>query len=442
MIRNTLNPNCTRRSFLKGTAATIAAPLILRSGMLGAESPSNRISVGIIGTGRQSHVINVPQFLRSNRATVTAVCDVDRWRMEQERDQVNNFYAEANGNSSYDGCMMYDDFRELLAQDDIDAVMISSPDHWHVPMGIAALRAGKHASIEKPLSTCIAHGRMLCDVAKETGLVTRTDSEFRSLPNFWKAVEIVRNGRIGQLQEVRVSAPGDSEPVGNPEPMDIPDGLNYDLWLGPAPEAPYTELRVHPPNQMRVRPGWLRISDYTNGMISNWGSHLNDIVQWANNSDRSGPVSVSGTGSFSEGLWDTITAFDLEYSYANGVKLHYTMGGAPTVAFRGSEGWIRVGYPDAIEASNPDWLEESPGDDELDLSGTMEDKEDFLHAIQTGGETIKPVEVGHRTVSLCQIGLIAVQVARPLRWNPDIEQFEDDEEANALLQHPIRCDWL
>ncbi len=433
---------CTRRSFLKGSAAVLAAPLILRSGMLGAEAPSNRISVGIIGTGRQSHLINVPQFLNNDRCLVTAVCDVDRWRMAQERDQVNAHYAEAFDNGGYDGCRMYDDFRELLARDDIDAVMISSPDHWHVPMSIAALRAGKHASIEKPISTCIAHGRLLCDVAEESGLVTRTDSEFRSLPNFWQAVELVRNGRIGTLEEIQVMSPADSEPVGNPDPMPVPEELNYDLWLGPAPEAPYTEHRVHPPGQLRVRPGWLRISDYTNGMISNWGAHLVDIAQWANDSDNTGPVSVEGSGAFSEGLWDTIVDFDLTYQYANGVRMQYRMGGTPGVAFRGSEGWVRTAYPGVIEASNPDWLEERPGDGELDLSDTMEDKEDFLHAIQTGGRPLKPAEVGHRTISICQIGLIAAQLDRPLKWDPEAERFEDDNEANALLEHPIRGDWL
>ena len=430
----------SRRTFLK-TVGAATAPLIIPARVFGAEAPSNRITVGIIGAGRQSHHVNVPQFLNSPHAQIVAVCDVDAWRAETEKAQVEAHYARQTG-QSYAGCAVYRDFRDILARDDIDAVMISSPDHWHVPMGIAAARAGKHISVEKPLSTCIAHGRLLSDAVDHHGVTSRTDSEFRSLPEMWRAVECVLNGRIGPLTHMKVGVPGDSDPIGMPPEMPVPEELDYDLWLGPAFEKPYTEQRVHPVQDLRSRPGWLRISDYTNGMVSNWGTHLNDIAQWANGTDYTGPVSVEGTGAFSEGLWDTIVEFKLHYTYANGVTLEYEMGRSPGIEFQGEGGWIRTMYRGEVTASDPAILREEKDAEDIDLSGTLSDKEDFLQAIRTGAETLQPIEVGHRTVSLCQIGLIAIQVGRKLEWDPAAERFVNDAEANALLDISVRGDWL
>jgi len=433
----------SRRSFLKRSAVAavgVAGPMILPSRVFGAEAPSNRITVGMIGVGRQARFANLPQLIALPDVQVVAVCDVDSWRVEQAKASVNETYAKQSG-VTYEGCPTYGDFRELLARKDIDAVMISAPDHWHVPIGIAAAKAGKHFSCEKPLSTCIAHGRKLCEAAKAAGVVTRTDSEFRSLRIMQQAVECVRNGRIGKLQRIHSNSPVDSEPIGNPAPMPVPEELNYDLWLGPAADAPYTVQRVHPVKELKERPGWLRVSDYTNGMIANWGSHLNDIVQWAHNSDRSGPVSVKGTGQFSEGLWNTIVGFDVTYEYADGVTLNYTMGGEATIRFEGSDGWVNVQYPDKIEASKPEILKEPLGAGDVDLSGTLSDKADFVNAIKTRGETLEPVEVGHRTVSLCQIGLIAIQCGRTLRWDPEKERFSNDDGANGMLERAVRGEW-
>lgn len=433
----------SRRDFLKRTAAATSGfvgPMIVPASVLGSAAPSNRTTVGMIGVGRQAFYANLPQFLSMPDVQVVAVCDVDAWRMDQTKAHIEAAYAKRTG-TAYAGCAAFGDFRDLLARPDIDAVMISTPDHWHVPIGIAAARAGKHFSCEKPLSTCIAHGRMLCDAAKKAGVVTRTDSEFRSLRVMQQAVESVRNGRIGKLQRIHSNSPEDTKPVGTPEAMPVPAELNYDLWLGPAKEAPYTEQRVHAPRVLKERPGWLRVSDYTNGMIANWGSHLNDIAQWAHNSDRSGPVSVEGTGQFSEGLWDTIVGFDVTYEYADGVVLHYTMGGGPFIRFEGSDGWVLVKYPETIEASAPEILKDPLGSGELDLKGTLSDKADFIQAIKSGGETLEPVEVGHRTVSLCQIGLIAVQSGKKLRWDPETEKFSDEENMNAMLNREVRGDW-
>lgn len=432
----------TRRGFLK-TGVVLAGtitPCFRGATAAEAPGPNSRITIGMIGVGRQAVQINLQQFFASPNAQVVAVCDVDSWRCEHARDRVDQFYSKKVGNT-YTGCSMHHDFREVLARQDIDAVMISTPDHWHIPIGLAAARAGKHFSVEKPLSTAIAHGRLLCETAKQKGVITRTDSEFRSVPVMWKAVQCVRNGRIGVLQRIHTYVPEDTKPVGNPESMPVPKELDYDFWLGPAPEKPYTEKRVHKPHDIGERPGWLRISDYTNGMISNWGSHMNDIAQWANNTDRSGPVSVEGTGTFSEGLWDTITGFKVHYAYANGVTLDYEMGPEALIELHGTDGWIKAWYPDRIEASNPAILSDVTSG-EQDLSTTLSDKEDFLNAIRSGKESLEPVEVGHRTVSLCQIGLIAVQLGRKLAWDPEKERFMNDDEANARLDRPVRGDWL
>ena len=436
----------SRRRFLKTgagiAAAGLLAPSIVPARVLGANAPSNRITIGIIGCGRQEIIVNTPQFLSAPDAQILAVCDVDRWRAEENRDQIEAHYGAERNSNNYAGCDVYEDFRELLARDDIDAVMISAPDHWHAPMGIHAANAGKHVCIEKPISTALAHGRLLANAVAENGVVSRNDSEFRSIRRMWKAVELVRNGYIGELEHMISHVPEDSEPIGRPAPMPAPPELNYPLWLGPAPGAPYTEQRVHPPKQVRARPGWLRISDYTEGMITNWGTHLNDIVQWANGTDRSGPVSVEGAGAFSEGLWDTIVEFKVHYEYANGVTLEYEMGRDPGVEFRGSEGWLRVPYRGDVEASDPAILDMEPTGDGLDLSDTMGDKEDFLHAIKTGRETLQPAEAGHRTCSLCQIGLIAVRLGRKLTWDPESETFPGDDEANTMLDRPTRGDWF
>lgn len=435
----------SRRTFLKGAAAAsaaAAAPMIVPSSVFGASAPSERITVGMIGYGRQAHHVNIKQLLKSPNAQVVAVCDVDAWRAKEGQRVIEKYYGDAAG-TDYKGCAVYEDFRELLARDDIDAVMSSTPDHWHVPVGLAAAKAGKHISSEKPLTTAVAHGRLLCDTVKECGVITRTDSEFRSLPVYWQAAERVRNGHIGKLERIEVNAPGDSPPVGTPDPMPAPEELNYGLWLGPAFEKPYTLHRVHPRKTLDSRPGWLRISDYTNGMIANWGSHLNDVAQWGHDTERTGPVKVKGTGGFSEGLWDTITDFKVRYEFADGVTHEYTMGGnKATVKWIGSGGWIQVTYGNTIEASDPAILATPLKAGEEDLSGTLSDKEDWLRAIKTGKESLNPFEVGHRTNTIAQIGLIAVITGKELAWDPVAEQFTNDDEANSMLDRPVRGDWL
>jgi hypothetical protein len=222
--------------------------------------------------------------------------------------------------------------------------------------------------------------------------------------------------------------------------MPVPEGLDYDLWLGPAPEAPYTEKRVHSPRDLLARPHWMRISDYTNGMIANWGAHLNDIAQWANGTERTGPVEIEGRGEFSKGLWNTITSFEVRYVYANGVELRYALG-RPHVRFEGTAGWVEAEWPDKLTASAPGLLGEKIVSDEVTRAALRSDKEDFIHAIKTGRPTLESAEVGHRTASLCQLGLIAVTLGAKLRFDPERETFPDDNAACALLASSKRAPW-
>jgi len=430
-----------RRDFIKsaamGTAGAITMPTIVPSYLLDRRSPANRINVAVIGIGRQTVSPNIPQFLKSENAQIVAVCDVDAWRLANGQKQVNDYYSQQKG-SAYKGCDAYTDFREVLVRKEVDAVMIATPDHWHIPMAIEAARAGKHISLEKPISTCIEHGRQLVKAIKKYGVITRNDSEFRPLPKFSKAIELVRNGRIGKIQRIYVAVPaelsGDSL---KPEPtMPVPEELNYDMWLGPAFEAPYTEKRVHA-IKAYGRPGWMRVGSYCNGMISNWGAHLMGIVQWGNNTEYTGPVSIEGTGEFDRGLWNTLNKFDIKYKYANGVEVFFKIE-RPYVRFEGSDGWIEVEYPDKLSASSQAILDSRPGPGEISFSNLLSDKEDFLQAVKTGKQSFEPLETAHRTISMCQLGLIAIQTGSTLTWNPETEEITGDNAASAMLNVPIR----
>jgi predicted dehydrogenase len=383
--------------------------------------------------------VNLPGLLAVPAAQVVAVCDVDSWRLEEARRAVEAHYAALADRGGWRGCSTHRDFREVLARADVDAVMIATPDHWHVPMGIEAARAGKHVSIEKPLTIGVAEGRALCDAVAKAGVVSRTDSEFRSLRPFARAAELVRNGRIGKLHTIRTGLPVDTPGVPPQPDMPVPPELDYERWLGPAPDAPYTEKRVHGRHDLASRPGWMRISDYADGMIANWGTHLNDVAQWANGTETSGPVEVEAEGEFSKGLWDTVVRFEARYRYASGVRL-VCRSETPGIRFEGEGGFIRVDYPDRITAEPSSVLDSAIGPGEVRLAQQLSDKADFIGAILEMRATLEPVEVGHRTATISQIGLVAMQVGGTLRWDPARERFLDDNAANARLTRPQR-DW-
>ncbi|HYW43796.1 MAG TPA: Gfo/Idh/MocA family oxidoreductase [Bryobacteraceae bacterium] len=420
-----------RRAFVCGTA-----PLFLPASVFGRKAPSNRITVGVIGVGRQTVTVNLKQFLAMPDVQVVAVCDVDAWRLANARQQVEESYARQTGAGVYKGCRTFRDSNELLADKSIDAAFIGAPDHWHVPLSVAAIQAGKDVSCEKPLTRFIAEGRQLSDLAAKHKRVFRNDSEFRSLENFHRAVELVRNGRIGKLHTIRSGVPGTD--VGcPPQPdMPVPDGLDYERWQGPAPRAPYTEKRVHPPKSYD-RPGWMRHTYYCDGMVTNWGAHLNDIVQWGNNTERTGPVEVEARGAFppAGSFWNVMLTFEAEYRYANGVRLYYKTD-SPYVRFEGAEGWILAEYNKPLLASPAAILDSKIREDEIRFP-FKSDKQDFIDAVKTRGQTLEDAEVGHRTMSVNHLANIAVKVGERLQWDPAKERFTNSETANAFVKKAI-----
>ena len=442
-----VSPAVSRRGFLRRAALTVAAfgaaPLILPRDLLGADAPSKKVTVGVIGTGRQTQHINLPGFLTLDNCRVVAVCDVDAWRLEGAKAQVEAHYALEKTSGTYKGCATFRDYRELLARPDIDAVFVSTPDHWHVPMALAAMKAGKDVSCEKPLSLSIHEGRVLADTAKRLQRVTRTDSEFRSLKLFHHAAECVRNGRIGNLRRIFTGTPKEEMKPLQPHPAPVPPELDYDLWLGPAPAPAYCEQRVHPRHDISGRPGWMQNRDYCEGMICNWGAHLNDIAQWAHNSDHTGPVEVEARGEYPplDSLRNVLLNFQAHYRYADGVELTYAMD-RPYIRLEGDEGWIEMPYGSPkLLASDPKIIAPPAGTNWTSFV-RKQDKEDFVDAVLSRGTTMEDFETGHRTLSICQMAHIAIQLGgKKLKWDPATETF-DNADANRLLSRKSwRAPW-
>jgi predicted dehydrogenase len=436
-----------RKEFIKRSGITAAAgliiPTIVPSSVFGKNAPSNRIGIGMIGVGRQAVSANLENgFLKLDNCQVIAINDVDSWRLENAAKVINKAYSAKTG-TNYSGVKSYDDYRGLIAHKGVDAVMVSTSDHWHSPAAIAAVLAGKHVSVEKALSVSYSHSKALVEAVKMKGVANRLDSEFRSLEPFWKTIEIVHNGVIGKLINVKVGVPAElSGSALGPQPeMPIPKELNYDMWLGPAFTAPYNVNRVHDPHTIDTRPGWLRNEDYSNGMIVNWGAHLCDIALWGMKKEVELPVSVSGTGSFSKGLWNSIESFNLNYKYADGLTMNYIID-QPYVKFEGDKGWIKVTYPDKMEASDPSILKYKPGPNEISYKDTLTDKADFLRAIETGKKAFEPLEVGHNVYFTTLMGLISIKQGVELNWDKTAMKFTGNSAANAMLNRPFRETWL
>jgi hypothetical protein len=392
----------------------------------------------MIGTGRQAVHANLKNgFLKLDNCRVIATNDVDQWRMNNASKIINEAYSKDG--KSYKGVKEYDDYRDLIAHKDVDAVMVSTPDHWHAPATIAAAIAGKHVSMEKAFTLAPAWGKAVVEAVKAKGVTGRLDSEFRSIREMNRAVELVHNKLIGELVEVEVGVPGElnGSALGPQPTIPVPKELNYDMWLGPAFPAPYTMKRVHEPGTIDSRPGWLRISDYCNGMITNWGAHLNDIALWGMKKEFENPVTIEGNGTFDRGIWHTINAFNVSYTFTDGMKLKYKID-VPFVKFVGKEGWIRIDYPDKLTASNSSILNFEPGANDVSYKDTLSDKADFLRGIETGNPTLEPLEVGYNVYLLTMMGLISITLGSKLTWDQNAGQFVNDNAANAMLTHPFR----
>jgi len=447
----------SRRKFSQRAAAVAAAPFVVPSsalGLAGTVPPSNRIAIGFIGVGSHGVGRNLRGFLKYADAQAVAVCDVDSQRRDSAKQLVEKHYAEATSQGSYKGCAAHADFRDLIARDDVDAVMNSTPDHWHVIPSIAAAKAGKDVMCEKPLTLTVAEGRALSDTMIRYNRIFQTASENRSIPSFHRMCELVRNGRIGRLKKIHVELPGGrwvrpAGPVLPPpgvdqekwmkeafhKPCPVPKGFDYDMWLGQAPEAPYCPARCH----------WnfRYVLDYSGGMLTDWGAHIIDVAQWGNDTEGTGPVEVEGRGEFpQEGIFNTATQFRCRYKYANGVELVISSR-SPAIRFEGTEGWIAMdGWAKGLQAEPASVLDSRIGPDETHLyTRPADEHRNFLDCVKSRKPCYAPAEIGHRTITIAHIGNIAMMLGRKLAWDPDTERFVDDVEANRMLSRPMRPPW-
>ena len=426
-----------RRRFLKQAAATSAAaigfPYIVPASALGAAghvAPSNRTTLGFIGMGKMMRG-HVGSFLNRGRCHALAVCDVESIRLGQQQKRVDDYYAKRDGKGSYKGCAAYKDFRELVARDDIDAVVIATPDHWHALVSIAAMKSGKDVYCEKPLTLTINEGKAVVKVARQYGRVFQTGSQQRSWPEFHRACELVRNGRVGKVHTVHVNVGGPPIECNLPA-QPVPEGLDWDFWLGPAPWRPYN-ADIAPGLAFRGWPNFRAYRDYAGGGMTDIGAHHFDIAQWGLGMDGTGPVEVTPPNGKDVEL--------LTYRYANGVILHHGgASGRAGIEFKGTEGRVLVnrGY---IGTDPKHLLDEPIGPNETRLYHTRDHHGNWLDCIRTRGKPIADVAIGHSSVTVCHLGNLAYWLKRPLKWDPVAEEFIDDDEANRVLQRPMRSPW-
>ena len=430
----------SRRRMLKVAASAIAAPYIVPASVFGAEAPSNRITIGCIGTGRMG-TGDLHDVIGRPGVQIVAACDVDKKRVANAKRIVESYYGARSAAGTYKGCATYGDYRELIARGDVDVVQIVTPDHWHAMPAIAAAKAGKDIFIQKPLTYSLEEGRILSQTVKRYGRILQVGSQQRSEANFRFGCELVRNGRIGKLVAVKVGLPTDPAGVAR-GPMPVPEWLDYEFWLGPALWFPYTEERVHPAD-INDRPGWLRVQEYCLGMITGWGAHHNDIAQWGMGTEYTGPVEVEAEAEYpADGVWDVHTNFRIEYTYASGVKVICAddKRNRAGVTFEGTEGWVYVDRG-KIDASPKSLLQSVIGANEVQLYRSAHHKQNFLDCVRTRKEPIAPVEVAHRSCSVCILGSIAMKLGRKLKWDPGRERFVGDEEANRMLGRAYRGAW-
>jgi len=455
----------SRRGFLKtglGAVAAMGFPAIVPSSVFGQYAPSKRINIGCIGAGRISRGHDMAMLLPYDRAKIMAVCDLDAHRVEDGKKLINDFYAKKTG-AACEGVTGYANYHDLLANKDIDAVVVSTPDHWHALIGVDAVRACKDVYLQKPASLTIAEGRALSNAVQASGRILQIGSQQRSTVQFRYAAELVRNGRIGDLQRVEVGLPGDPA-GGDKTPMPVPDWFNYEMWLGETPYKYYTVDRVHPQTGYD-RPGWLRCRQFGAGMITGWGAHHIDSAHWGMNTEYTGPLEIWGHADFPDhGLWDVHGPFKTEAIYApNDVSssgIHMSVSGdyANGIKFYGSKGWIFVSRGNeqvtksdpvaklndvtALASSDPAIIKSVIGADEIHLHESKEQHGNWLECIISRKEPVSPVEMGHRACSTCLIHDMAMVLKRKLYWDPVKERFNNDDEANSMLSRPQRSPYM
>jgi len=421
----------SRRTFIKnglsGVFSLAVAPMIVRSRALAADAASKKITLGFIGLGAHGYGVNLLSFLQQDDCKVLAVCDVFASRRARAREETEKRYGTS-------GCKEFADFRDLIAQPDIDAVVISTPDHWHVPMALMALEAGKMIFCEKPTLT-IAEGRELATGVAKKNAMFAVGLEDRAVIHYHKLCEIVRNGGIGSLERIRVDLP--TKPIiPKEDPVPVPADLDFDLWLGPAPQRAYSPRLTAPEV-------WRQIRDFSGGALTDWGAHFVDTAQVANFSEDTGPVAVSGKGIIpSDSFNDVPQTFELAYTYANGVVLE-VKAASPSIRFEGSKGWVEcTGWAGRMAASDPQLLRAK-----FDAATNRlwprrpREQRDFLDSIKSGRPPMYTAEALQRLSTTLHVGAISMELGRPLKWDPKTELF-DDAQANALRSRTRRNDWM
>ena len=438
----------SRRSILKQAAtASVGAltfPYIVPASALGKgdkPAPSNRIVMGTIGTGGQGRG-NMGRLMKFPEVQMVAVCDVDANQRDKARDEVNKKY----GNND---CETYNDFRELVARDDINAVIVGTPDHWHALTAIAAAEAGKDIYCEKPLTNSVGEGKALVEAVRANKVILQTGSQERSGPNARFACELVRNGRIGKLHTIQINLPcsdGHHKEVlkrnANPSPAQPkPEHFDYDFWLGHTPKVGYHQDRCH---------FWWRFNlAYGGGEMTDRGAHIIDLAQLGNGTDDTNPVEFSAKGkrcTEDKCLYNTFMEYEFECKYSNGVTMVGSSSGQRGLKFIGSDGWIFIKIHGAkLEAEPKSLLDEKIGDDEIRLGRVSGDgprhHKNFLDAVKSRHQPMAHVEIGHRTGSICHLNNIAMITGRKLKWDPAAEQIIDDPGANDLLTPKMRPPW-
>ncbi len=442
-----MNKQISRRDFLKSSAAAAAAvslPTIIPATAFGA---NDKVTLGCVGLGIQG-MGNMQTFRGNTDVKVVAVCDVHDAQLARGKKAVDDFYGNQD-------CATFKDFRELMQRKDLDAVQITAPDHWHVLMALEAVRRGKHMYCEKPVGWSVRAAQALRKAVKASNVVFQFGTQQRSTGQFRRACELVRNGKIGKLQTILVGVPGSwTYPKQDAEP--VPKELDYPMWLGPAPLAPYCYQRCRPYSKGQGWGGysiWYCISDYCLGMIGNWGVHHLDIAQWGNNTDVSGPTEIAGSGMFPKDmLTDCATHWQVENRYANGVTLIHMddatarkhplqkNGHGHGVLFLGSEGWIHVDRQ-GMDAEPKSLIKLQTGPDELHLFKSTNHHVNFIDAVRGLTKPAAPIESAVCSDILCNLEQIAIKLNRKLRWDPAQESFLNDDEANKLLDRPMHNGW-
>jgi predicted dehydrogenase len=422
----------SRRQVLGAAAGAVAFPYIVPSSVFGAAAPSGKITMGCIGVGSQGSG-NMNGFLdKKDDARILAVCDVDKGHRDAAKRRVDEKY----GNSD---CATYHDFRELIARDDIDALSLALPDHWHSIPVIMAARAGKDMYGEKPLARTIHEGKMMVEAVHRYDRIWQTGSWQRSQENFHHACELVRNGRIGKVTRVEVGLPSGGA-TGNPPVSPVPEGLDWDFWLGPAPWRPFTKYGGNAPHW-----DWRWIMDYSGGQLTDWAGHHIDIAHWGLGLEDTGPVEIEGEGVFpKDGIYDVPTEYKFTCKYANGVEMivasdRLVPKGMGAVWY-GDKGWIHVDR--GRQATNPPELwNEKIGPGEMRLYESRDHQQNFLDCVKTRKKTITPIEVAYRSISVGHLGEIAMLLGRKIHWDPDKQVFVNDDAANRMLSRPMRAPW-